>query len=68
MAELYEEPDEPTTENLLKVLITQTQRLYDVQLAILDKLDENRADQLFDLHSNFGVVGPAPFVEVEPTE
>lgn len=67
MAELFE-PDEPTVENLLRVLITQTQRLYDVQLAILDKLDPERADQVMETHSNFDVIGPPPFIEVDTTE
>lgn len=66
MADLYE-PDEPTVANLLRVLITQTQRLYDVQLAILEELSEEKSDRLMELHSNFEVVGPAPFIEVEPT-
>lgn len=68
MSELYEEADEPTVENLLKVQITQLQRLYDVALAILDSLDVEKADQLMELHSEFGIVGPPPFIEVEPTE
>lgn len=67
MSDLYE-PDEPTIENLIRVLITQMQRLYDVQLAILDSLDSERADQVIDTHTKFDVIGPPPFIEVDPTE
>jgi len=50
--------DEPTTKDLLMILITQLMRNYDLALLALDPEDQ---EKIIELHKNFDYLCPLPF-------
>lgn len=49
------------------VIISLLMRLYDVQLAILNEMNEDRANEVFDHHDNGGHFNPKIFIPTPAT-
>lgn len=65
MADLYEEPEKPSVEQMLSIIIVQNQRIYDVLLAILGEQNEETSRRVVQVHEQMDNFGPAPFIVEE---
>lgn len=61
MSELEEV--QPTTEDMLKMILVTQMRIYDVLLTDLRLKNQEITDKLVQAHEKFDNIGPLPFME-----
>lgn len=64
-AEIKEQEDSLSVEELLMSILITSMRLYDVNMALLNLKDEKVATRLHNKHAEGGIVGSMPTLKVD---